>query len=225
VPAIDLPGEAIAVALVINASGVFRSLENGPLSNSRNARRWVAAGAAMGLALAWLVRTDFALAWPAAVLLMLVWAAPLISLLLLRSQRLLLRMRMALNGGDVERAEGLLAGAAEAVNQSSPVDLEWNRVQLSELEGSIRMAQGRFRDAVSPLRESYLRAVELGVPCYVRESGCLLLECYRTLELWDDAGELARQLGINLDSPAMRASDIAASVPAGPADTISPRIL
>lgn len=224
-PAIELPGEAIAVAVVITASGVFRALERGPLSTLGNTRRWVAAGAAMGLALAWLVRTGFALAWPAAVILSLVWATPLTSLLLFRSQRLLLRTRLALGRGDLERADRLLAAAGEAVNQSSPVDLEWNRVQLSELEGSIRMAQGRFRDAVSPLRESYLRAVELGVPCYVRESGVLLLECYRTLEQWDDARELARQLSVNPDSPARHASDSGASVPSGPADTISPRIL
>ncbi|MDX1980394.1 MAG: hypothetical protein SFV51_09005 [Bryobacteraceae bacterium] len=223
-----LPRDLITAAVVLTAYAVFKALRAGALSNSRNARKWVAAGACHGVALAYFVRTGIALAWPLAIILILVWATPLVSLLLFRSQRLLLRTRLAINHGELRRAESLLEAAGEAVNQSSPVDLEWNRIQYCELEGRLRIAEGRLAEAIPPLRESFLRACEFGITCYVHDSAKLLIDCYCALEQWEDAGEIRGQIGrfgISLDLPARRVSDSAASTPGEPADTISPRSL
>lgn len=233
------PHQAAAAALAVLTWLVCRLQRANALDNPRKVSYWLALGAAMAALLAYLVDPGSLVGVPLCILLMLFWAAPGIALVTSRSQQLMTRLEHALNRGDLPAAESLLARAAEAVNHSSAVDIEWNRAQFGKLEGRLRLAQGRAVDAIAPLERSYALAREMGVPVHVAEAGELLFQCYCSTRQWDAAERLGEQLpnlarvqdlrnlafALSRDSQAMHASDNAASTPAAPADTTSPKSL
>lgn len=233
------PHQAAFTALAVLTWLVYRVQRANALANPRKIAYWLALGSAQAALLTYLVDPGSLVGVPLSLLLLLFWAAPGIVLLTSRSQQLLTLLEHALNRGDLQAAESLLARATEAVNDSSAVDIDWNRAQLGKLEGRLRLAQGRAVDAIAPLERGYTVARDLGVPVHVAETGELLFQCYCSTRQWDAAERLGEQLpnlarvqdlrslavALSRDSQAMHASDSAASVPASPADTTSPRSL
>lgn len=233
------PHQAAFAALAALTWLVCRIQRANALATPRKISCWLALGSAQAALLAYLVDPGSLVGVPLSLMVLLFWAAPGIALLTSRSQQLMTRLEHALNRGDLPAAEGLLSGATEAVNDSSAVDIDWNRAQLGKLEGRLRLAQGRVVDAIAPLERGYTLARDLGVPVHVAEAGELLFQCYCATRQWDAAERLGEQLpnlarvqdlrnlatALSRDSQAMHASDSDASVPALPADTTSPKIL
>lgn len=182
------------IALGVASLATFRTirlLKLGPFSNLRLLAEWCTTGMVLSLSLNYILYLSVKyeaeeLQWVSipfmgglAAILLLLWAAPLLTMATSATYRLALRADLAMRHGQFARAAGYVDRARELADQS--VEQEWNRMVLGLVEGRLLARQGRWEEALAPLRRSMQHARELDLPGDAREAEFSLSECLTQL--------------------------------------------